>query len=136
VDLHPDTHLDFLCTHACVMLVACCLYSLWHGWTLMYEGIEVFWKAEGLYNYEHGLVKTSSTLIIVAEVVKSVANNHMPTTVDHNENSLTVDFYKTLKFIFNTYGLLDVAQEHHVELAVILEGANLRMSLGHATAGI
>ena len=45
------------------------------GGTLSYEGIEALWMAEELWNYEHGVLLSSSTLKLVAEVVESVTND-------------------------------------------------------------
>ena len=60
----------------------------------------------------------------------------MPIMVNHDENSISFDFERMLKFIFETYGLSEVVLEDNVELGIMLDGADLMKSLGHVTAGI
>ena len=64
--------------------------------TLSYKEIEVLQMAEGLWNYECGVLPSSSTLKHVAEVVESATNDHMPIMVNHDENSITFDFERML----------------------------------------
>jgi hypothetical protein len=105
---------------------------------LNYNGVETLRSVEDLGLYQRGLLPSRSQIQRAAVELHHVAQETIPfVKVASNRGEVyQYDYEHFVRFILQTFGLQEIAQNDSVELCITLDGAELCDGICHLTAGV